>query len=320
MVLYLSEDDIEQLLTMADAIEVVQDSFKQQGNRNIINNPRQRVCTGKSMLHYMAGALPHLGVMGYKAYTSSKKGLMFRVFLHDMDNGELLSVMDGNYMGMIRTGAVTGVATRFMSREDSSSLGVFGTGFQSVGQIMAVCKVRDITRIRIYGRDEERRIKFCGHMSEMLNMEVTPVSKPNDVLSDSDIVITSTSSSEPVFDGNFVERGTHINAIGGNFVFKREIDETTISKSDVISVESVEQCRFEAGELIPSIEKGRLHWDDLIELGYIVAGKEKGRNKTDEVTLFKSVGIAMEDICIAKHLYDMAGKTNTGRNLDIPSI
>ena len=268
----------------------------------------------------MAGALPHLGVMGYKAYTSYKGGLKFRVFLHDIENGELLSVMDGNYMGMIRTGAVTGVATRFMSREDSTSLGVFGTGYQSVGQIMAVCKVRNIKNIRIYGRDEKRRIRFCENMTELLKTEVKPASDPEDILKGSDIIVTSTSSSTPVFDGRLLENGTHVNAIGGNFLFKREIDERTVTRSDIIGVESIEQCKMEAGEFIPPVEKGRLHWEDLLELGSIVSGKDKGRSKNVEITLFKSVGIAIEDICIAKHLYDMAVKTNTGRNVEIPSI
>lgn len=319
MVLYLSENEVTEHLSMSDAIKVVQDTFEQQGQRNIINNPRQRVRTGKSMLHYLSGGLPHLGVMGYKAYTSSNEGLTFRVFLHDIESGKLLSIMDGNYMGMIRTGAVSGLATKFMSREESSVLGVFGTGFQAEGQILAVCEVRDINTIKVFGRDESRKNNFCKIMSEKISAQVLPAVDPDEVLKDTDIVIAATTSSKPVFTGKLIEDGTHINAIGGNFLFKQEIDEKTVTRSNRIAVESVEQCKIEAGEFLAPIEKGRLSWENLIELGDIVSGRENGRSKKNDITLFKSVGIAIEDICIAKFLYDKALRTNTGREIDIHS-
>ncbi len=319
MVLYLREDNVEQMLKMSDAIRVLEQTFREQGRKNVINNPRQRIRTGRSMLHYLASALPHLGVMGYKAYTSSSDGLAFRVFLHDIESGRLLSIMDGNYMGMVRTGAVTGLATKYMSREDSSVLGVFGTGWQSRGQINAVCKVRNIKKIKVYGRDEERKVRFCNMMSENVSADILPVKSPDEVVKDSDIIVTATSSSKPVFDGKLIEEGVHINAIGGNFLFKQEIDERTVRMSDIIAVESVEQCKIEAGELHPLAEKGRLRWEEVLELGDIVSERENGRTRKNDITLFKSVGIAIEDICIAKFLYDLALETGKGREIDIQS-
>lgn len=319
MVLYLNEDEVKQLIGMRESIDVLRDTFNQQGLNNVINNPRQRVRTGKSMLHYLAGALPHLGVMGYKAYTSSREGLKFRVFLHNIDDGSLLSVMDGNYMGMIRTGAVTGLATSYMSREDSTVLGVFGTGFQAEGQINAVCEVRNIGKIKIYGRNEERKNSFCNNMADQLSADVIPVNDPDEVVEGSDIIVTATTSSSPVFEGKLLRDGTHINAIGGNFLFKREIDEKTVNASRIIAVESVEQCKIESGELVASAEKGKIFWDQIIELGDIVSGSINGRYDENDITLFKSVGIAIEDICIAKCLYDKALEKNTGKEIDIAS-
>lgn len=319
MVLYLNEHEVTQLIDMRESIDALRDTFNQQGLNNVINNPRQRVRTGKSMLHYLAGALPHLGVMGYKAYISSREGLKFRVFLHNIDDGALLSVMDGNYMGMIRTGAVTGLATSYMSREDSSVLGVFGTGFQAEGQIKAVCEVRNIGTIKIYGRNEERKTGFCNIMAEQLSAEIIPVDDPDQVVEGSDIIVTATTSSTPVFEGKLLRNGTHINAIGGNFLFKREIDEKTVNASRVIAVESVEQCRIESGELVTSAEKGKIFWDQIIELGDIVSGRINGRYNENDITLFKSVGIAIEDICIARYLYDKALETNIGKEIDIAS-
>jgi alanine dehydrogenase len=197
MVLFLGEKDIEQVLSMDDAVRVLEETFKQQGSGNMINHPRLRIRTEKSMLHYLAGAVPHMKVMGYKAYTSYKGGVKFRVFLHSIETGELISIMDGNFMGMIRTGAVTGIATKYMTRADSDVVGIFGTGWQARGQLMGVAAVRKIKSIKAYSRNAEKRNLFCEEMEELLQIETIPVEKPEDVLSEADIIITSTTSVEP---------------------------------------------------------------------------------------------------------------------------
>ena len=143
---------------------------------------------------------------------------------------------------------------------------------------------------------------------------------PEDVIKGSDLVITSTTSAEPVFKGELIEKGVHINAIGGNFLFKREIDETVVRKSDIIIVESIEQSKIEAGEFLPPIEKGRLQWEQIHELGEVVVGKVKGRIKDEDITLFKSLGIAIEDIAVAAHIYELAKARGIGQELKIPPI
>ena len=320
MVLFLGEKDVEQVLSMDDAIRVLEETFKQQGSGNIINHPRLRIRTEKSMLHYLAGAAPHMKVMGYKAYTSYKGGVKFRVFLHSIETGELLSIMDGNFMGMIRTGAATGVATKYMSRADSDVVGIFGTGWQARGQLMGVAAVRKIGRIKAYSRNANKRELFCKEMEEFLGIETVPAERPEDVIDEADIVITSTTSAEPVFKGDWLQEGVHINAIGGNFLFKREIDETAVKRSNIIVVESKEQSKIEAGELLPLIEKGRLQWEGIHELGEVVSGKIKGRKKDEDITLFKSLGIAIEDIAVAAHIYELAKAKGIGQKLEIPSI
>lgn len=321
MVLFLGEKEVEQILTMSDAVRVLEETFRQQGLGNTINHSRQRVRTQKSMLHYLAGAVPHLGVMGYKAYTSYKGGVKFRVFLHNIETGELLSIMDGDYMGMIRTGATTAVATKYMARRNSEEVGIFGTGWQALGQLTGVGEVREIRKIKAYSRDASRKEAFCNKMGKLLGVEVTPAEKPEDVVSGSDIVITSTTSFNPVFQGEWLkENGVHMNAIGGNFLFKREIDEAAVRRSNIIVVESKEQSKIEAGEFLPLTEKGRLHWDEIYELGEVVAGKVKGRKEDKDTTLFKSLGIAIEDIAVAAHVYELAKTRDLGQELPIPSI
>jgi ornithine cyclodeaminase/alanine dehydrogenase-like protein (mu-crystallin family) len=320
MVLFLGEKDVEQVLSMDDAVRVLEETFKQQGSGNIINHPRLRIRTEKSMLHYLAGAVPHMRVMGYKAYTSYRGGVKFRVFLHSIETGELLSIMDGNFMGMIRTGAATGVATKYMSRADSDVVGIFGTGWQARGQLMGVVAVRKIGRIKAYSRNANKRELFCKEMEEFLGIETVPAERPEDVIDEADIVITSTTSAEPVFKGEWLQEGVHINAIGGNFLFKREIDETAVKRSNIIVVESKEQSKIEAGELLPLIEKGRLQWEGIHELGEVVSGKIKGRKKDEDITLFKSLGVAIEDIAVAAHIYELAKAKGIGQKLEIPSI
>jgi len=319
MVLFLGEEDVRQILTMSDAVKVLEETFRQQGLGNIINQPRQRIRTEVSMLHYLAGALPHLGVMGYKAYTTSRTGVKFRVFLHDLETGELLSIMDGNYMGMMRTGAVSGVATKYMAREDMGRVGIYGAGWQARGQLLAAASVRNVKKISVYSRNAAGREAFSKEMEKLLRVTVTPVGTPEEAMRDADCVITSTTAFEPVFKGDWLRKGMHINAIGGNFLFKREIDEKTVRSADIIVAESLEQSRMEAGEFLPLIEKGTLRWSQLIELGDVVAGKVKGRATDEDITLFKSLGIAVEDIAVAAHVYKVAKGAGIGTKLDMPS-
>jgi len=320
LVLFLGEKEIEQILSMRDAVKILEETFRQQGHGNAINHPRLRIRTEKSMLHYLAGAVPHMKVMGYKAYTSYKGGVKFRVFLHSIETGELLSIMDGNFMGMIRTGAATGVATKLMSRVNSDVVGIFGTGWQARGQLMGVASVRKVKAIKAYSRNAEMRNLFCNEMEKLLQIETIPIEKPEDVLSGADIIITSTTSVEPVFKGEWLEDGVHINATGGNFLFKREIDEVTVKRSNIIIVESLEQSKIEVGEFLPLIEKGRLQWNGIHELGEVVSGKIKGRARDGDITLFKSIGIAIEDIAVAAHIYELAKAKGIGQKLEIPSI
>ncbi len=318
MVLFLSEDDVKQVLKMPDAVRVLEEMFRQDGLGGAINHPRQRVRTPSAMLHFLAGALPYLGVMGYKAYTTSSEGAKFRVFLHDIKTGKLLSIIDANYLGLMRTGAATGVATKYMARGDVSNVGIIGSGFQAKGQLMGVAAVRGVKRVFVYSRNVEKRKAFSRDMEDTLSVPVSPVENPREAVSGVDCVITSTTAFEPVLQGAWLEKGTHVNAIGGNFLFKREIDERAVLSARVIAVESREQSKIEAGELLPLVEKGRIQWRNLVELGEIVAGKAAGRISGEDITLFKSVGIAIEDLAVAEHVYKAALSAGLGRSLDMP--
>lgn len=316
MALFLTEEEVGQLLSMEEALEAVEEAFKALGRGEAVNRPRSRVAMPAGMLHVMpAGLLPRQA-MGFKAYTVSKNGARFLFLLYDGE-GRLLSIMEADRLGQIRTGAATGVATRHMARPEASTVGILGTGWQARAQLQAIALVRPIRRVRAYGRNPERRRTFCREMGRTLGIEIIPVERPEAVIEDADIVVTITTAKDPVLKGDWLLPGVHINAAGSNFAHKRELDEEAVRKAAFIAVDSKEQARIESGDLLVPIEKGLLGWEDVHELGEVVAGLVPGRRSPDEITLFKSHGIALEDVAVAIRVYERAKAEGVGREVPI---
>jgi ornithine cyclodeaminase/alanine dehydrogenase len=244
--------------------------------------------------------------MGCKVYTSTSTGAGFVVLLHDGRTGALLAVIEADGLGAMRTGAASGLATSFMARPDANVVGVFGSGKQARTQLEAVCRVRDIVEAYVYSPNPDRRARFADEMSATLAVPVVAVSKPELAAEDKDIIITATTSSQPVFCGEWVSEGTHLNVIGSNFLGKTEIDVTTVREADVVIVDDKEQARLEAGDFRQPIEEGVIRWSDIGELSNVVVGRIAGRHGPNDITLFKSVGIGLEDVAVAKVVYDQA--------------
>src|SRR5947209_1719450 len=198
-VLLLTEDDVRQLLTMELALEAVEEGLRKMALDEAQNVPRTRAQTDHAMLHVLSAAAKTLGVMGYKAYGTSKRGANFHLGLFDGKTGALLALMQADYLGQMRTGAASGVATQYMARPEASEVGLFGTGKQARTQLLAVCKVRKINRAQVYSPNEEHRRQFAAQMSQECGVEVQPVPRPELAAQDKDIVITATTSREPVF-------------------------------------------------------------------------------------------------------------------------
>ena len=317
MTLLLREQDITELLDIETAIAAVEEVLRDQAEGYATNRPRYRVAMPASQLHVMAAGDKRLGVTGLKAYTASRKGARFLVLLYDSENGDLLAMIEGDRLGQMRTGAASGVATKYMARADADTIGIYGTGWQAESQLMAVCAVRKIKSIKAYGRNAERREAFARKMTELLRVEVTSVEAPEQAARGQSIVITATSAREPVLKGEWIEPGTHLNVVGSNFLSKAEVDVETIRRASIIAVDSIEQSRVEAGDLMPAIERGVISWESVTELGRIVAGRDIGRASEEDVTLFKSNGIALEDISTALRVYDLARERGIGENIDL---
>jgi len=315
MAIFLRESDVGNLANMEMALRAVEGGFRLQGSQKAENAPRRRCRLEHGMLHVMSASVPPLGLAGLKSYTTVAGASRFHVLLYSSAEGTLLAVMEADLLGQLRTGAASGIATRYMARKDAARVGIIGTGWQARSQLAAACAVRPVTSILAFGRDPSRRESFCREMSDSLGIAVQAAASAEEAVSDRDIVITATSSSEPVFRGEWLAKGTHINAVGSNSLTRQEIDVETVRRTACVIVDSVEQSMMESGDLTMACEAGALFWEDVRELGLVVVGDYPGREDAAEITLFKSNGIALEDVALAGEIYQAAVKAGVGKPL-----
>ena len=318
MALYLNERQVVELLPVSECIDVLEKAFSHMGEGLGENSPRIRIRLPKGFLHFMAAASigSDLSGFGYKAYTTFPGGASkFVVTLYDGETGEMLSVMEAGALGQIRTGAASGLATRYMARRDASIVGIIGTGYQARSQLEAVCAVRDVRQVSVFGRTPEKRQAFAGRMSQRLNVEVVPVGTAEECVRGADIVITITSAREPVLKGEWLEEGVHVNAAGGNHWMRREIDDEAVKRAGLIVVDDLEQAKVECGDLIWPAERGVFRWSMAHELKELVSGRVAGRPEDASITLFESQGVAIEDVAAGLHVYYKAREWGVGEEL-----
>jgi ornithine cyclodeaminase/alanine dehydrogenase len=315
-VLFLTEDDVRRVLTMEMALEAVENGLRQLALDEATNVPRARCQTDQAMLHVLSASARSLGVMGYKAYSTSRGGANFHLGLYDGQSGALLALMQADYLGQMRTGAASGVATEYMARPDAAPCGRHTPPSAASAPACRCQTARPRWHVSVYSRDAERRSRFAADMSELCRTEVVPVPRPELAAEDKDIVITATTSREPVLNGHWLAEGTHLNVIGSNFLTKAEIDAVAVRRCDSIVVDSKDQARLEAGDLVAALDDGSIHWSDIHELGQVIIGRYTGRAHPEDVTLFKSVGIAIEDVAVAARVWQAAQAAGIGRPID----
>jgi ornithine cyclodeaminase/alanine dehydrogenase-like protein (mu-crystallin family) len=315
-VLLLSEEDVRQLLTMETAMEAVEGVLRKMALDEAQNVSRTRCQTDHVMLHVMSAASKGVGMVGCKAYTTTRRGAHFHVSLFDGKTGNLLALIQADFLGQVRTGAASGVATQYMARPDASEVGLFGTGKQARTQLLAVCKARKIRHVSVYSPNDEHRRRFAQEMGPACGCEIEPVNRPEMAAEDKDVVITATTSREPVLYGNWLAEGTHLNLIGSNFLAKAEVDIVAVRRCESIVVDSKDQARLEAGDFVQALEEGAIHWADVHELGQVIVGRYTGRAHPQDVTLFKSLGIALEDVAVAARVYARAQEAGVGRVIE----
>jgi alanine dehydrogenase len=317
MTLHINEAEIRSVLTMAMALEAVEDSLRKQARGEVVVQPRRRFELPKGFYHYMAAADYSGGFVAEKQYTYVAGKIRFLVLLYEMATGDLVAQIEADYMGQLRTGAASGVATKFMSRRDARIAAIIGTGGQARTQLEAVAGVRKLEMARAYGRDVSRREKFCSDMAERLRIPVYAADSAAQAIEGADIVCTATTASHPVVTGSDIVAGMHLNAIGVNHAHKQELDEAAVRRTDIIAVDSIEQSREEAGDLIMAFGQDESKWSSVKVLADIVDGKISGRPNDSAVTLFKSNGIASWDLAVAVRVWSLAREKSLGRNLPL---
>lgn len=313
--LLIREDDVRRLLPMKDAVAQARSAFLELAKGDAVNQPRRRLFlpTG-SVLHQMAGAWKNY--YGTKIYaTNVRRGAMaFHVMLYDAATAEPLALIEANALGQIRTGAASGVATDALAAREAASVGLIGSGFQSWTQLEAVLTVRPgVKDVRVYSRKAERREEFAARARDAFQANVRAVQSAEEAVRDADVVVTCTYAKDPVIDDAWVSATAHINAAGSNQKDRREIPAELVRRASLIAVDSLEQARIEAGDLLLAAPQDEWTALPVRELGSIVA--DAGFMRPNGVTLFESLGLAAQDIAAAALVYERAKGENAGETI-----
>ena len=318
MTLHISETEVKMLFTMPLAIAAVQEISRRQAQGEVLVHARRRFeLPGGAFFHHMAAADVPGGLVATKQYTFVAGSLKFLVCLFSTETGELLALIEADVLGQMRTGAASGVATKYLAQTNAATAGIVGTGGQARTQLEAIAAVRKLAAVKVYGRDAERRAKFAQEMSERLGIPVRGVGSAAEATADVAIICAATTASQPVVLGESVSAGTHINAIGANHMRKRELDAAAVAKCSRIFADSIEQSRQEAGDLVLGFAGHEQRWDTVRELSSLVAGICPGRTDDTQITLFKSNGIAAWDLAAAVCVYRLAKERGAGRALPL---
>ena len=310
--IYLSESDVGRLVTIKDAMAALEALFATWGQPSTTNLPRQRAPLPGGAFNLMGAAYGAKGVHGLKAY-AGVKGAQFHALLYSSLDGSLKAVIEADLFGQMRTGAASGIATRLLANAHARTLGVIGTGKQSRMQVAAVCTVRPIRQVRVFSRTAEYREAYARSLQSELGVEVVPASSAQACVAEADVVVTITKSAKPVCRAEWLAEGAHVNVAGANSDARREVDAETVLRAAVKVTDHVAQAKEEAAEFRALVAAGKLEWSAIRELGELVTGKAKGRTSPSELTLFKSLGIALEDVAFAELVYERALATGVGR-------
>lgn len=317
MAIFLTENDVKQVLTVDMALAGVESAHRDLALGQAVDTPRQRSRLPQTVLHILQGALPAQGVLGYKAYTSNRSGNRFLVHLFDAATGLHKAVIEADYLGMMRTGAASGVAARWLARPDAAVAGVFGSGWQAEGHVRAICAALPLELVKVCGRDAGKLRDFCARLTEQTGRRVVPAANAEDAVREADLIGTVTTAAKPLFDADWLQPGAHINGAGSNALIRQELSEATLRRCGLIAVDTVPTALAEAGDLLPLLEKGRLHSRQLVELGEIIVGRHPGRGDAAQITLFESQGLAIQDLAVAVRVLEAALAQGLGQELPL---
>ena len=324
MPLLLTKDDVARVLDMRECIDVVEKAFAELASGTAVLPLRIGITPPDGISLYMPAYLKQMGALACKVVTVYKNNpaqhnlptTIGKVLLQDPATGEVICIMDGGYLTAVRTGAVSGVATKYLARTDRAQVaGILGAGVQAKMQLWSMATVRELSRAYVYDISADASSAFIREMSGKLGLEIRPADSPAQIVAEADLICTASSSAVPLFAGSLVRPGTHINGIGSHSPKARELDTAIIQRSKVVA-DSIEACLKEAGDIMIPLQEGAIKQTHIhAELGEIVLGQKPARTNAQEITLFKSNGLAIQDAAAAKLVYDRALQAGIGQNV-----
>lgn len=316
MALFLRDEDVNRAVSMQDMLQAIESMQRQFGQGLAYNLPRRKIIADSGMLSVMGGGLFYDGVLGVKTYTVVRGKYSFQVSLYDAGTGDLLCYTQANRLGQLRTGATTGVALKYLSRADASTVGIIGTGYQAPTQLEAALLVRNVKSIRAYSRTAENRERFAQSMAGQLGVEVTAAGSNREAVSGSDMVVCIAATMEPVVEGEWLSPGATVVGAGPTTWRAREVDDAVLARAGRIFVDSLEQAWSEAGDMASAVDRGVFQWSRALELRHAVAGDVAGRRADDEIVYVKLMGTGVADVAAAKLAYDKAREAGLGMEMD----
>ena len=307
--LYLTEQEVAELLSPADAVEAIEACFGRMASGAVENRPRYRLGLEGGALAVMAAADLELGYAGAKVYAGFRDGARFAVLLFRADSPELVAVLEADKLGQLRTGAASGVAAKHLAKSGARSLGVIGCGWQAGSQIACIrAALPELEQVVAYCRTEERLRAFCEeHRAEAGESHQDPAS--------CDVVVTATTSPDPVLRGEWLRAGALVCAVGANDGRRRELDNVVLERAAFVCCDSVEDARLESADLIEPVDSGVLDWLEVHELQEVVASEVAGRQSDDDIVVFKSNGLAAWDVAVAAAVVERARAAGAGREV-----
>ena len=317
MIHYLTEQDVQQVLNMEILLESTERSLRDRALHQAIDIPRQRIYTPEGTQHVLQASSRAIGYTGFKYYYTRPTGKSFYVHLISIQTGKLEAIVEAIWMSMVRTGAASGAATKYLAKEDASIVGQIGSGYQSIGQLEAVCAVRKIKEARVFSRTRDKLEAYCKRMTEKLGVPVLPAASAEAAVRGADILNVITKSATPTIKGEWLTPGVHINAAGSNALSRAEIDDATVERCDTITVDSRGTAQKECGDLVSSFEKGVIQWEYLAEIGDVYAGKAPGRTSPTQITLYESHGMGIQDLYGAAKALELAKARGIGTPLPV---
>jgi ornithine cyclodeaminase/alanine dehydrogenase-like protein (mu-crystallin family) len=307
--LYLTEQEVAELLTPADAVDAIEACFRRMAAGAVENRPRYRLRLAEGALAVMSAADLELGYAGAKVYAGFRDGARFVVLLFRADSPELVAVLEADKLGQLRTGAASGVAAKHLARAGARSLGVIGCGWQAESQLAAICAaLPELEVVVAYCRTEKRLRAFCEeHGAEPGESHQDPAS--------CDVVVTATTSPDPVLRGEWLRPGALVCAVGANDGRRRELDNVVLERAAFVCCDSRDDAKLESADLIEPMESGVLDWLEVHELQEVVAGDLTGRQSDEDIVVFKSNGLAAWDVAVAAAVVERARAAGAGLEL-----